>query len=169
MRSLCEYFESHDSNVVRWAHVKNNSKARTIYELLKYLMESNLRVQILYANDAKLNEAITFEILLALLKKKTIWAVNMGECVFSQEQCKMLLHVVEHDSCVAFMFVDAIYVGNVAVRALKDVIRTRRRKSMNAPWLLGENQEQNSVIFQCRSMWFNPLSLGRNKHFLEHQ
>lgn len=159
-----EYFARYGFSIFHWAHIRSRCKC-TLEAALNYINDNDSAdVQLLYANDPSLTAAKTFQALMHLLKRKPIWAINIGEAEFSTEQCDEITDMLRNSE-VAFMFADAILVGSEYVRLWKDIIRERRRYTVEARWLLTNDDAQNRIIRRCKNMWWPPMALGRNKHF----
>ena len=56
------------------------------------------------------------------------------------------LYTAVQESNVAFLYLCDTRVHKDDRRRFKDLIQTRRRETVNAPWLLGRDEVQNSVI-----------------------
>ena len=150
------YFEKHGTAIMNWVHMRSRCKC-TLEEVLRYIHDSNMNVQIIYANHPSVTKTSTFDILMSVIRNKSVWAINLGEAEFSLEQCNQLTSTL-HDSNIAFMFVDAILVGKKYVRLWKDIIRQRRRTTVSAHWLYSENEAQNHIIRCCKNMWWTPVT-----------
>jgi len=167
MSSLELYFRNHAHtlSVFYWAHARNRiSKNISLETVLRFLRKQNAP-QILYANSEEVTDPFAFKELCLLITKGDAWAINIGEARFTPSQCEQLVQRVRSSS-IAFMFVESIFVGSHVVRALKDIIRERRRSTKKARWLISNDRVQNKVIMKCTNMWWPPWSLGRNKHAL---
>ena len=159
-----EYFEKYGFSIIHWAHIRSRCKC-TLEEVMTYISQNDdVDLQVLYANDSSLTTTKTFQALVSLVNSKPVWAINVGEAEFSTSQCDEITSMLRNSN-VAFMFADAILVGNDYVRVWKDIIRERRRNTLEARWLLGNDKTQNHIIQRCRNMWWPPMALGRNKRW----
>ena len=159
-----EYFETYGCAVLSWTHMKLRCVNESLASVLLYVAANEIDVQILYANDCRVAKKEAFHHLLSVIQQRRVWAINLGEVEFSPEQCNSLTKALLN-SAVAFMFVDAIFVGSGHVRVWKGIIRKRRQNTTTARWLLSNDTTQNRIIYRCKNMWWSPLSLGRNKNF----
>ena len=133
-------------------------------ELLQAVLDLSVPTQVAKLNHPGFARPDAFPLLLAFLRRSGVWACNLGEIEFSEEQCKQLCKALEAGG-VGFLFVDKVKVGGVAVRRLKDTIwsnRDRRRRNESEPWLLSAVNgaaAQNAVIRSARGarMWRGPL------------
>eukprot|EP00747_Dinoflagellata_sp_TGD_P023317 gnl/TRDRNA2_/TRDRNA2_129720_c0_seq1.p1 gnl/TRDRNA2_/TRDRNA2_129720_c0~~gnl/TRDRNA2_/TRDRNA2_129720_c0_seq1.p1 ORF type:complete len:355 (+),score=54.82 gnl/TRDRNA2_/TRDRNA2_129720_c0_seq1:201-1265(+) len=163
---LCK--DDRASAVVKFAAMRSKFRWLTAPMLLRALLVLRTPVQIAYFNDPAFAASEAFPLLCDLLTHSNIWALNLGEIVFTRAQGRLLAKALTH-SGVGFLFVDSVLSGASLVRQLKDVIKDNRARRMangDEPWLFSEKSEaQNLVIKQCISMWFNPTSLKRNVRF----
>ena len=159
---ICDYLELHPA-VWHWAHMRLRCQC-TLADALKYICDNDTDVQIIYANDPAAATVPAFSYLLSVLRAGRVWAVNLGEVEFSASQCAALTLALRQ-SAVAFMFVDAVLVGDYYTRLWKNIIQERRRGTVAARWLLSDDTAQNKIIRSCTHMWWPPLALGRNKRW----
>lgn len=161
--------------VLSFAALRNAFSWLTAGTLLRTLLQrqsadgpsARASVQIAYFNSPAFAAPEVFPLLLNFLALTDVWAINLGEIQFTQEQCQLLICALGR-SRVGFAFVDAVLVGGEMVRALKDVLKANRerlRLAGDEPWLLSANEAQNRVIRKCDKMWFNARSLKRNEQF----
>lgn len=160
MTSLTEYFDRYGTDIVSWSHIRTRCRPCHLTDVLEHAL--TIDAQVVYLNHPDMARPNEFAGLIRLLENTNIWAINLGEIEFSPAQCHALT-VALHRSQVAFMFVDAVFVGKDQIWIWKKIIRDRRRETQDAPWLLSDNPAQNLVIAKCRNMWWSPMSLGRNK------
>lgn len=154
------YFDRYGTDVVSWSHIRTRCRASYLTHVLEHVLTTG--AQVVYLNHPDMARKDEFAGLIRLLENTNVWAINLGEIEFSPVQCKALT-VALHRSQVAFMFVDALFVGKDQVCIWKKIIRERRRETQDAPWLLSDDSAQNRVIAKCRNMWWSPMALGRNK------
>lgn len=172
--TIDQFFEAHPDEAVvfHWSRMLACTSRRAMPlsemmgDVLRFFRHSST-LQIAYLNTCVALHH--FDLLCAMLREcPTLWAINLGETMFSSDQCAALIQSIRA-SRVAFMFVDAVYVGEAVVQTLKAIIRTRRREAKEAPWLLTDEttDAQRAVVLRCGSMWWAPWCLGRNKAALE--
>tara|TARA_B110000046_G_scaffold130536_1_gene137083 strand:- start:312 stop:809 length:498 start_codon:yes stop_codon:yes gene_type:complete len=159
--TLDDYIHLFGCDVVRWAHVRARVNT-SLFDMLQQLQQYD--VQILYTNTELVTTPRTFDALCELVSKGTVWGLNIGEAELDAQQCQSLYTCVAHSN-VAFMFIDAVFVGNSEVKRFKTLIQQRRRQTRGR-WTMGVTTDQDAIIMRCRNMWFAPWSLGRNKNFL---
>ena len=166
--ALNEYFERHpeELDVFHWTTARYKLRSDiSLCAVLQHLRKA-CAPQILYVNtETIVDDAHAFDEMCALITDQHVWALNIGEAHFHAHQCGRIIEAVRHGR-VAFMFVEANFVGQSVVRTLKDIIRDRRRATIEAPWLLGRSDKQDAVIMRCTAMWWAPWSLGRNQRVL---
>ena len=155
------YFTRTDCNVVSWIHAKNRLPySVTLTDFLRCIIDKP--VQIAYLNVSAMNNPINFKLLCDFIQNKKVWAINLGECEFNKQQCQDLIKSIQNSN-ICFMFVDVIFVGTSTVTRLKSVIREHRDAMISPPWLFGNDMKQNLITMQCKKMWWNATSTGRNK------
>jgi hypothetical protein len=169
--ALNEYFEWHpeELHVFHWTTARYKLRSDiSLCTVLQHLRKA-CAPQVLYVNSETIaNDGEAFDEMCALITDQHVWAVNIGESHLDAQQCERIIEAVRY-SRVAFMFVEANFVGHSVVRILKDIIRDRRRATTDAPWLLGRSDEQDTVIMSCTAMWWAPWSLGRNQRVLSNK
>jgi hypothetical protein len=71
--------------VVHWDYLVNKTNKGEVADLFDYMLR--YPVQVLYAQGAKvLEQQDLFDQLLRLLRRRTVWSINLGELRFSSEQ-----------------------------------------------------------------------------------
>ena len=139
--------------------------AVTLAASLHYLVAVKAPVQVLYveAFSELVNPSSgALDALCELLRQGSVWALNAGDVKFSVEQLDQLFAAIK-DSSIAFMYLCDTNVPKHFRRQFKDLLQARRRETVVAPWLLGNDEAQNAVVCESNKMWYGPLSLGRNK------
>ena len=157
---LKEYFQDYGTDIISWSHIRCRCRRASLKDLIHHICDLN--PQVVYLNDPDMSRSDEFAALLRLLTETSVWAINLGEIEFSSSQCTALTAALER-SQIAFMFVDAVFVGSEHVLMWKKILRERRRETEDARWLLTDDVVQNRVIKACKNMWWSPMALGRNK------
>ena len=109
--------------------------------------------------------------LCTLLAGGSLWGLNVGEWQFSPAQMEALCKAAAGPtSRLCFAFVDSVLCGSEKTLDLRvNVLRPRRRATVDATWLLGEDLEWNKILTNPGNFnfWLNPGSLRRNKERLQ--
>jgi hypothetical protein len=184
--------DENDKARARWGvvhvdHLVNKINDVEFGLLMGYMLKKPVEVVFLQGAKPLEKNKEMFEKFLTLLRRKTIWSINLGELRFSSEQLEQLEEALE-DSWVTHMFYECTVAGPWKVsragctpsctlsrlflqvsRALglfpQDVYRAiiRDNRSKHSKWRLGSDHAGNHMLLQSVKNWFNPINHSQNK------
>jgi hypothetical protein len=118
-------------------------------------LQVNLRTEIVYIHRIKAWSPTAFTALLDLLRQGRIWAVNLGETDFSQEQWWELVDMLP-ETAVSFMYISE---QHTKYKRGEETIRNMAMNRIRENRMAYGERDLFAMRYLIR-MWFNGLRIG---------